>query len=58
MMTAIGSMVSVDAYVVEVVDSPKADCSNHGYNVFEHYTPREPISTRRYRQDSKYTIYS
>ena len=37
-------------------DCPKADCSNHGYNVFEHYTPGEPISTRRYRQDSKYTM--
>ena len=37
-------------------DCPKADCSNHGYNVFEHYTPGEPISTRRYRHDSMYTM--
>ena len=37
-------------------DCPTADCCNHGYNVFEHYTAGEPINTRRYRYDSKYTI--
>ena len=34
-------------------DCPNPDCSNQGYNVFEHYNPGEPISQRRYCRDGK-----
>ena len=37
-------------------DCPKPDCSNRGYNAFEHYTPGLPISERRYRRDGQYKM--
>ena len=31
-------------------DCPNRDCVNHGYNIFEHYHPNQPVSDRRYRK--------
>ena len=37
-------------------DCSNPACDNHGYNVFEHYTAKGLISSRRYRRDGKYRM--
>ena len=37
-------------------DCPNPDCDNHGYNVFEYYTAKGLLSSRRYRRDGKYRM--
>ena len=37
-------------------DCPNPGCSNHGYNVFEHFTAKGLLRNRRYRRDGKYRV--